>query len=600
MKRLIFIEDKKNIKKALAHAGKSAQIIALTPVVGYDLERLGIAYAYPEAYHSEAEIVDLGMDNFNRLNRFCDHADRRLSACVDGLDLAFLQAYRFKILFDALRIRIFQVKRIIEAEKPDMVLYFSAVAKRDKGAFLFVDESIYSNVIPLVGRQKNIPVKVLGVIGRRRLAPRLMLKSAAGMSLATLRSFRSLLRKPAADLRADIMLLKGGYDISFIRDHLSGRLLQWSGRVQIDEAKVGKTASLLRKAYDALVNDAAFRALLNFEGVDVFPVIGRRLENYFCHEGLNVFRVFLQASELARYQRPKMMLTSMLSDARSKAVARAYKAAGKPVVVWYHGACGYSDNQILYYNDIAFCDHFLVGGQVAKRFFDRTYCQNGKFVPVGSAKLDRLVAARSGYGDAMAHQIKTVVYVLTGVMGNMRYISYRQFSDNEYFMLQRRLLDEFKRYPHLQFLIKLSPTRHSMTPLKEYIDDNQIRNCRLVRDGSFTDLLNKGDLFIFDWPMTAFLEVLAAGKPVIALDQGIPFYEEALTLARRRALMAHDVDGLIEHVARVLSQGKISVDLSDEAFLRMFGTHLNDGKSAGRAVGFLNGLVSKGEGHVVS
>lgn len=587
--KLIFIESKEQIKRALRWQDEGSKIIALSPLVGFELEQMGQKYSCPENYHEREQILAVGEDNYKLLDDFCRFVDEVYSPLLDGLKPAFNQAYHFKIMFDAVTMRTFQVLKILEAEKPNLIVFFGSLDRKIDDSLFFTGESVYSKIVPLVSKQLNIDTKELKAVKKYDIfdlirKSKLRLK---GLVKGLLKRKRVL---PKSGF-ADIFVLNGGYDVSYVEDRLGDRVIGPIGNVKLSNDRSQDMAEKLISLYQTLLADRTFIDFFSYQQINLFPIYADRLSYYFTRKVVEQYEWLLKTDHFINSFRPSLMISSMLKNANDKAVAVAFRNRNIPVVIYYHGACGYSKNPILYYTDIGFCDHFIVGGDGAKAHFERHYGKKCRFVSNGSAVLDRIKAKKDGVDNN--RKKKTVVYVLTGTAGNTRYVSYKQYSDIEYFLIQRQVLEIFKNYTDYDYIIKLMSSEKSRTPIREHLKRLKLRNCRLIKDVDFDDLLDQGDIFIFDWPMTAFMQALVAGKDVLILDMGIPLDKNALKILDAKHMVAHTKEEFVNNIQMVLKDKRLINTAAHQEFLSKYGTHLDDGKSSERFISFINNVGAR-------
>ena len=104
-------------------------MIALDPEAEYGLESRKMAYAIPDDYCSEADINEVGIGNFEKVERFCEYADHWLGDRCElikafGLKPAWYNYRALKRLFDAMTIRLLLLDAILQTEGPEEVWYF--------------------------------------------------------------------------------------------------------------------------------------------------------------------------------------------------------------------------------------------------------------------------------------------------------------------------------------------------------------------------------------------------------------------------------------------------------------------------------------------
>ncbi len=146
------------------------------------------------------------------------------------------------------------------------------------------------------------------------------------------------------------------------------------------------------------------------------------------------------------------------------------------------------------------------------------------------------------------------------VYGNRFYFSLsRPKSDSEYFRIQRRIVKAFKDFPSVPLLVKEHSGTPTSFPLKEFVEDGKIANCRVLREEvSFAELLPLADLVVLDSPTMTFLETLAAEKPVLVFNNWYRWDAEALAQLRKAAVYRDDFEEFLEVLRDYLAQGRFA------------------------------------------
>ncbi len=118
-------------------------------------------------------------------------------------------------------------------------------------------------------------------------------------------------------------------------------------------------------------------------------------------------------------------------------------------------------------------------------------------------------------------------------------------------------------------------------------------NCRVELKKSLPALIARCDLIVLLFPSTALLEALLSDKPVIVLvdPRFVSMRPVARAALERRAIVADSPVRLLEQFRAVLANGGFRASAPiDDLFLREYGTYLDDGKSADRALAALTSV----------
>ena len=636
------------------HKPADAKIVALNPEAEYALEKAGLPFALADEYYTEEEITRAGIANYERVDQFCDYVDawfEKRSEIVKRFALkpARFNVYPLKILFDAISIRMFILKRILTEEKPSMVWAAPAEKADDPiDPFLLFRASIFARLLPLVCAGLGIPIRtwerdrslssgeyrtvVRDAVNpgksRRGLASALRARWSLAQILGRgvgLSVWGRAMRRSGGDLPSVLVMDLNDREIQLITRSLiqrgACRPLYWlkgsRWAVSLNPIRVmrldgkGRRAepdgSLDREApslWAELADDPGFRRFLEWEGVDAFSAVESRLRHLFTDLLVKAAELNLLARTLFAQSRVQVVVTSQVALYWQRAICAAAHDAGVRVVNMQHGMMGERLCPIVFYTECEGPDYLLTYGTGMVDFCRRHYPQGAVPVPTGSPALDQL-----GHGPErqergrMLRRLgldpgkKTVVYCPTSICGNKFYVSHSYpKSDSRYFHIQRRIVECFKAYPALQFVVKQHVGTPSGFPLRDLIRDRRIENCRVVvEEPSFVELFPVADLFVLDSPTMTFLEVLTTRKPVLVFNNWYRWEPESLDLLKCSAVFSDDLDEFIGILRGYLATGRFEeARRAGSAYLWRFGTHLGDGRSADRAAEAIERIVQDG------
>jgi hypothetical protein len=162
------------------------------------------------------------------------------------------------------------------------------------------------------------------------------------------------------------------------------------------------------------------------------------------------------------------------------------------------------------------------------------------------------------------------------------------YADVAYFELQERIIRLFAGFPHVRLLYKDVPSPTVWNPIPDLIR-REIPNGRAVFAPRLAELVWAVDAIILDHVITALGEALLTRKQMVVYDPYLPGNTleppEAKTLLRKRAVVAETPDEFVEAVRSFLIANDFSeINMPNDEFLRAYSTHLNDSRSAQRAV----------------
>ncbi len=186
------------------------------------------------------------------------------------------------------------------------------------------------------------------------------------------------------------------------------------------------------------------------------------------------------------------------------------------------------------------------------------------------------------------------MYATTSYTVNDWYLGFSQpFSDRQFYLDQLRIiegLEDLARQFGWQVTVKLHPTTEHEEP--PWADGVRVRGHLDVVRGSpsFSELLRLADTVVLDFGSTTLFQALAAGSRVFVLLRYVRFPQDAEARLRERATACHDAESLVRALARS-ADGHDDGGLQSAAFLAAYGTHLDDGRSAQRAISVLRTVV---------
>lgn len=651
-KALVFVESASDVARVNGewggHKPANVKIVALDPEAEYALEKAGLSFALADDYYTEEESARAGIANYERVDQFGEYVDawfEKRSEMVKrfGLKPARFNVFPLKILFDAVSLRLLILKRILLQEKPSEV-WSGPAPLEDTPAdpFLLFRGSVFARMLPMVCGRLDIPLRTwergeagdsgegkavvrdavnpgqsLRGLLRTRWSLARILGRCVSLSLREWGVRRSGVSRPTV-LMGDL----NDREVQLVASQLSKRgacrLLYWpQGRrwaaslnpfrlVRLDGQRqrtepVGSLGWEVQSLWVELVDDPGFRRFLEWEGIDTFLAVESRLRYAFTDLLVEAAELNLQARALFAQGRVQAVVTSQVALYWQRAICAAAKDCGVHVINMQHGMVGERLCPIVYYTECEGVDSLLTYGTGMADFCRRHYPQAAVPMPIGSPALDQLERSVGSQNPdrvlrrlGLAQGKKTVVYCPTSSTGNKFYIAYSYpKSDSQYFHLQRRIVETFRDYPSLQFVVKQHVGMPRGFPLGDLIRDLWMENCRVVvEEPSFVDLLAVADLVILDSPTTTFLETLALKKPVLVFNNWYQWEPESLDLLKHSAVFSDDLDEFIGILRGCLATGRFEeVRRDGSAYLRRFGTHLGDGRSAERTAEVIEAIV---------
>ena len=502
---------------------RAPKVIAIDPEAAYEFDHQGIPYAVPDEYCSEAQLNELGIGNFEKVERLCRYADQWLSSRCDcirafGLTPAWYNFFALKRLFDLMSTNLLLLDAVLQKEQPGEVLYF---ADDRGGAFdqnLFFVNSVYPDLIPLACRRlglrwRELPKPDVSADDARWRAPARrpgqwrqsmnVVRTVAGSSTEFVKACWNRLRTPNGpvilfdDLVAEDIRLVASQLIKDTRWRLAtwrpgrGVALQiappamWRLNHTVErDPLVERLPGEAERRWEELSRDDAFAAQLAWDGVRFGPVLESRLRYVFTTLLIETVQRYVAARRLIERLRPALVLFSQIVVPRQHALAAAARQARVPIVGYQHGALGERFAPILYYTDCREPDYLLTYGEGVSAFIKQTFQKAALPIAVGSPRLDRLSRRRTNNRDVRCRKWgldprrRIVAYCPTLVYGRKAYVSYcYPRSDQDYFRVQARIVQVFNEFPSVQLIVKEHPETSDTFPLRRFVRDQGITNC---------------------------------------------------------------------------------------------------------------------------
>jgi hypothetical protein len=373
-----------------------------------------------------------------------------------------------------------------------------------------------------------------------------------------------------------------------------------------------EAARAVTRAWEALCASAAFRRLWDERGLAGFPAMAGFLRAFVTRTSLDLIDVWRTTTRGLEALHIRAVLAEVTGTGPVKAVMAAARQAGIPVLVYRHGvSLGYMTMEYgvapeEYRNDVLFADRLLCWGDLDVEFFQRWH--GTPAVAVGSTHLDGLRRLqRSPAAATLRAQVRQrldipagtrcAVYVLQNLAGNAIATPRRYRLPDVEWTIERAIIEAFRDFTDVTLVVRLHPDpAYPEPPVSRLVRDLGMINVRVVREGSMAELLAAGDLFITDYPTTAFLEMLTTDKPVLVCGQDLPpgFAPGPAVqpLWSERVLFRPDLAGFLDMLRSVLVDGVTVPPPAGDGLLKNFGTHRDDGASALRVLAALKAVVA--------
>ena len=635
-KVLVLLEDEKQVKDYLGRKGQipgKKKLIALSPFAMYELDRHEVSYKIIEDCYDQKELYALGMDNYSKVEELCNlidsHIYRKFPKLKElGIKPAFFSIFHLKMLYDSATIRLFQLSKFIDSEKPDIVVIYQSKhfpLNPEMGVqSLFPNnhESIYSQLLELQGwrvkvailpeasSQESSKIETPNVNRTQRLKDRVLKRVqnspvlyefAVTFKKVGWRAVLSRLRDvTAASADNPVLLYGGGYNWDYCRKDLKnmgiGPVIRvigdqhcWLDSVSMDEEK------RLSAAWSELKKDDEFREFFLWGKIDFFPLMEERLRFIVERIAPACLRSYEEAESIIKDKKIKALIASTFASCFGHSFAQAAHNANIPAIIWEHGPFGLYDSRIKEYTDFFGSDfHFSWSEGLFDVYSKRAQRHGAKICPVGSAKLDALYKKHTNKREIKKRNRK-VLYVTTHYFQNLNYIAVDPFfSDNLLWIVQKNIMDVLAKSEQDEVIIKLFPNEmYREPPLRKYALDMGYTNIKFFKQElRFIDLLDKADAVIMDDPTTVLVESLTTKKPIFAYTGHLYIDERNLKKLKKRAYCYSDLSTFTEALDKFLSGKDIGrIDYNNTEFLEYYGMYKLDGKAGERAASEVKSII---------
>lgn len=563
-------------------------------VVDY-CQKNGLRYILPEDCYTDEEnnhYRDFSEQKIRGLvKRLNDYYHEKIGA-MDGFlfdmgNYHFFMLYHF---FGALHHRAFFLWKVIEKYNVERIL-IPQEPKSTSTARPF-PVSQYPNCyldlcLNSVYREMVIPIPVESVIVRQYATPRTRIRSTLGKALRKFRVFNDYLNRVQSNIAVN----------------------PWSfvfGRSSADILLIGSAGPWKHVFSDPRFKD---RVSVFFDGDEV-ELPHNAVKDWFSEwfnweDDFCGFRVsalghyemarvnILSEKFIASYQetrqrikRHKVLIYAVAPYASQQYFLSVAKHLGLPRVCFQHGEMS------LYYpglwneaSELLYISHyFSFGDQVSAEKTNSVKGVSGfvKAISIGSPALDKLKnTATPGNGHILYASSKYLSY-------GCGFVS--RYCDMNVKVSQSMLIDYFERYldlnPGHQVIWKHNQERLTSQPIKV------VKKVTIIREEkTFTDLLLDARIVILDRPSTTSLEACMTDKPLFVLLANRNWYPLPEELLRKRAVIAYSPEELRDTIDDYLKKGIYPADVGNREFVRAYGCHVDDGKSAYRAATELLNII---------
>ena len=577
------------------------RVVCLTPEVQETLSGVDRESVVPEDYCSERDLEECGVANFRRVENFCAAVDR---AIQDALPLARNlrvcaasdHYFRLKTLFDAFYLRSYEVSRVLESEGPDEVLFFCGEAPDVEREWYSNRESLYGIVVGALAdrfgiRGKQLPHDIPRdgpTNDATRSHGRLTWRAALGNRSRKVASSCLRLTRRASDGEC-FLFLDHAYNLPYIGLELIKKRAQvwvweeegvptrvglWGERIGCEACSDRPNPTELEGLCHYVLHQPEIRAPWGSDEMDLWPLVCDRLTRLVTVCLPTAIDFVTEANQVFDRLIPKAIVASTLAHPRGRAIARAARSRGIPVVVSHHGALGTAYAPIHFYQDIDLCDGILCYGKAVADYPARHGRPHIATAVVGSPRIEALKkeapsrrVIRGSLG--LDPSASVVLYAPTGMQGNDRYLSYRVPSDRTCFRTHCRIIATLAADNRYRIVVKHHGSGPDNASLARWIARQDWPHVKSICSPPFSVLINMANAVVIDLASTVLLEALQTDCRVYLHNNWLKWEPGVLDAMRKVTVFSSDLDAFCERLGKDLASGEAVVPrgTGDSSFL---------------------------------
>jgi len=603
-------------------------VLAVSPDVCWELEKLGARYLPVEHFSSDDDLLSLGRENYRMVEEICTDIDASFSSASDGegnvpLKPGWDNFFYIKILYDAITVRLRIILDLATTLNPDLVICCSTGSGRKERPYTQLvpfekDERMYAMLlglpkipfrtitismpradspgtgdVPEPGRIRSFITRIRSFITRKGREIPFLLQAFFIFKHHGARGLLSFLSNRIMNIatpRKILFLVGSGYSWEYAALELAGHgydLETVSGICVPDDDKLLQR----RGGPDTRVS----KNRLQYQGIDFSPLFTAKLDPVIQRTVLFTGFLSKEFEGIIRKRKPHAIITATHSTACENLVCRIASHHTIPVITWQHGSQGFANAPMPYYEELMNTHVYLCFGRGVKEMFDEDPFNHfdSRIVEVGSCELEDLDKKM----QKPCLEPGTVLYATNNYYANIFYISPGTLlHDIDFWATQKKIIKVLGDNA-IGSIVKLHPSQYPEQHFTGFVCANRYSTITIVKDQTeFSALLDHSDVVIIDFPSTVLLQAIAAKKVVFVLLKHQKLSDHATDLLRKRAYCSDDIDEFSTMIGNYLNNQPLDQhpDIGNTGFLEAFGVHRLDGNVVNRAIDVLDNLPLDG------
>ncbi|MDQ7816743.1 MAG: hypothetical protein RDU14_06915 [Melioribacteraceae bacterium] len=610
--------------------------IALEPFCIPELEKKGLEYKIVEDFVDKKELFKevsiLSEKKIKAITILTDNWVRNNYPSFAEADLALLEYYYYYLmrLFDSVMMRIFIFEKIFSSLNPDKIIICKKESTESESLSIEIpwseEESVWAYCIKLFNYNNKTSIHIIDYTGEdkellsnnknllqnsKRLKIILWGKTSISLSLNSIRNiFKEIFKKLLGNVQTLKYNLPYFYNLIRILKHESFYgvthfikskkivLLNSGSNWQITNGlfnkegfsfyqfKCGINKIQLKSETCDYVSKIGIDEFLVFRGINFSSLIKQKLNRLINHGIYSFYTDYLKTIKLLKRIKAKAILSSVITLPNEWIILHTARLLNIPIFCWGHGASGQSVFTKQKAMELLICDFYFTQGQGSQQTYKKYKDYSFTPVPIGSPSLDRLSKALNTKELINEYDF---LYVTTNYYHNNFYLSFFPgVFDNELYETQYKIIKILDKQ-NMKTLFKVSEKSIHKGFHNRLFGNDHIS----VEDKiPFEKFLHLAKAIIIDNPTTVLLESLLTRKPIFVLTQFIKLTSMAYKLLRKRAVCCNSIEELVVEINYYIHSGIYKADISNDDYIKAFGTFMNDGKSAERGVDYVTKYIS--------
>jgi len=613
---LAIVEFKQQVLNILnLNLQENIQWVTTGPESLYTLERLGIPCVALEDYSTPDELKKNGQDALDRVNKICNYIDKLLLDNNEdiksyGLKTAFYSITNFFNKFNLVFTRISQLKCLTKKEKHQSIIAFSSTNETYDYDIcnLTNSDSFVGDLLELVNLpDTNIIIhrNIIKTISRQNILS--LIKNHYKKNILIYNLLMNIRYKTAVNnlgsKKYNICLYGSNnewFNVSSNLTHLGVKVKYISKELFAPNNCIDDKISLL--LLNNMEKESYFRHLFMCHEVDTYPLFKKHILRLLGNS-VKYISIYEKAKCLFQQKKISALLCNAKTLPEDHIICKAAQDMRIPVFIYQYGEFGSHYHLTAEFYDLLTTDIYLSYGEnVCKFLQEKANYYHTQLLTTGSSSLDKLKRKKfikrhsplSRWVSDMKKKRQTIcLYATTNYFQNNWYAGYDPPpSDIKFYRTQFTLFNGLLNIKDLSLVYKLHPNPIYLKPpfLSNFKSDSLIV---IHNEYGFSDLLQYADLIVLDWPSTTLLQSLTTDKPVFVVMKHLKYFTEARTLLERRAICSDEPEQLLSNISCFLRNNIYPADVNDNAFLKMYGTFLDDGNSHNRAAAVILNNAAK-------